>query len=62
MWDTVRTDEGVPRPNEVNHLPLAANVLFMDGHVEFARYPQPSGSAFWMLTEAAQRDGISNFP
>jgi prepilin-type N-terminal cleavage/methylation domain-containing protein/prepilin-type processing-associated H-X9-DG protein len=62
MWDTVRTDNGVPVPNEVNHLPLSANVLFMDGHVEHARYPQPDGGRFWMLTHAAQTDGFSEFP
>lgn len=62
MWDTVRSDNGKPVPENANHLPLAANVLFMDGHVEFARYPQPAGSTFWMLTPAAQTDNLSNFP
>ena len=62
MWDTVRTDNGKPEPEEVNHLPLAANVLFMDGHVEYARYPQSTDSAFFMLTRAAQTDGEPNFP
>lgn len=27
-------------PSKFNHLPGGANVLFMDGHVEFAKYPQ----------------------
>jgi prepilin-type N-terminal cleavage/methylation domain-containing protein/prepilin-type processing-associated H-X9-DG protein len=62
MWDTVRTDNGAPVPEEVNHLPLSANVLFMDGHVEHARYPQPDGTRFWMLTRAAQTDGMPDFP
>lgn len=62
MWDTVRTINGQPRQYEVNYLPLAANVLFMDGHVEFARYPQEPGSVFWMLTQAATTDGYPNFP
>ena len=62
MWDTVRTDNGRPIQYEVNHLPLAANVLFMDGHVEFARYPQPEGSVFWMLTKTAATEGCPNFP
>ena len=61
MWDTVRTDNGTPLPNEYNHLP-GANILFMDGHVEFARYPQPPGSLFWMLTLAAATDGEPSFP
>jgi prepilin-type N-terminal cleavage/methylation domain-containing protein/prepilin-type processing-associated H-X9-DG protein len=62
MWDTVRTDNGAPLPDEVNHLPLAANILFMDGHVEHARYPQPDGTRFWMLSRAAQTDGNVEFP
>lgn len=62
MWDTVATDNGKLVPDEVNHLPLAANILFMDGHVEFAHYPQPDGSRLWMLTHAAQVDGLPTFP
>ena len=33
--DWVSTDGG----QEFNHLPGGCNVLFMDGHVEFLRYP-----------------------
>ncbi|MCC6488274.1 MAG: prepilin-type N-terminal cleavage/methylation domain-containing protein [Candidatus Hydrogenedentes bacterium] len=62
MWDTVRTDNGSPVWHEVNHLPLATNVLFMDGHVELARYPQPDGSAMFMVSKAAATDGIYIFP
>ena len=62
MWDTVRTQAGKPRQNEVNHLPLAANVLFMDGHVEGVRYPQPNGSTFWMLSPAAAEASFEAFP
>ena len=59
QWDTVRTDNG--QPTEYNH-PPGGNILFMDGHVEFARYPQAEGSKFWMLTEAAALDGVATFP
>ncbi len=62
MWDTVRTDNGAVVAQEENHLPLAANVLFMDGHVEHCRYTQPDGTRFWMLSRAAQTDGIMEFP
>jgi prepilin-type N-terminal cleavage/methylation domain-containing protein/prepilin-type processing-associated H-X9-DG protein len=62
MWDTVRTDNGAVVAKEENHLPLAANVLFMDGHVEHCRYTQPDGTRFWMLSRAAQTDGIMEFP
>ncbi|MDX9972895.1 MAG: prepilin-type N-terminal cleavage/methylation domain-containing protein [FCB group bacterium] len=62
LRDTVRTNNGSPLPHEVNHLPLGANVLFMDGHVEYARYPQPDGSTHFMLSKAATTDGIPIFP
>jgi prepilin-type N-terminal cleavage/methylation domain-containing protein/prepilin-type processing-associated H-X9-DG protein len=61
-WDTVRTDYGRPMYREINHSPLAANVLFMDGHVEYARYPQPDGSKFFMVSRVAAEDGVPNFP
>lgn len=62
MWDTVRPGQGYFSLNEVNHTPLSANVLFMDGHVEFGRYPQPNGSRLFMLTEAGVEDGVFHFP
>jgi prepilin-type processing-associated H-X9-DG protein len=62
MWDTVNTNNGQPVQGWLNHLPMAANVLFMDGHVEFAHYPQPAGSPFYMLTEAATKDDQPDFP
>jgi prepilin-type processing-associated H-X9-DG protein len=34
MWDLVSTD-----PSNFNHVPGGANVLYMDGHVDFIRYP-----------------------
>ena len=34
MWDCIMTV-----PEHFNHVPGGANVLFMDGHVEFIRYP-----------------------
>lgn len=61
-WDTMRTNFGAPKYAEVNHLPLAGNILFMDGHVEWARYPQPNGSRFWILSPAADQDGNDWFP
>jgi len=44
MWDTAR--RGLPGATEMyeqfNHVPGGSNVLFMDGHVEFVRYPSTS--------------------
>lgn len=37
MWDTVTT--GVAGGVDFNHVPGGANVLFLDGHVEFVKYP-----------------------
>lgn len=62
IWDTVRVKESSPIVNEFNHLPAAANVLFLDGHVEWGRYERPAGSNFWMLTQAAFTDGRPSFP
>ncbi|HOF39197.1 MAG TPA: hypothetical protein PLD73_03925 [Candidatus Hydrogenedentes bacterium] len=43
-------------------MPGGANVLFMDGHVEFFRYPQPDGSNAFVVTKAGQSDGYMWFP
>ena len=42
MSDWITTgynDLGEPDENEFNHIPGGANVLYLDGHVEFLRYP-----------------------
>lgn len=44
MWDLIST-----RTYNFNHVPGGSNVLFMDGHVEFIRYPDnrcPVNEAF----------------
>ncbi|MFA6244711.1 MAG: prepilin-type N-terminal cleavage/methylation domain-containing protein [Candidatus Hydrogenedentales bacterium] len=46
---------------ECNHVPGGSNVLFMDGHVEFGKYPAEAGSKFTMCTQAAQQDGYTWF-
>jgi len=38
MWDVVATTVS-PSTAEFNHIPGGANVLYMDGHVEFNTYP-----------------------
>lgn len=48
MWDHVST---LPSPSDFNHLPGGANILFLDGHIEFVKYPgrgvtSPSYAAF----------------
>lgn len=67
MWDSSRT-QGIDDDNpgyvseEFNHVPGGANVLFMDGHVEFFRYPQADGSNAFVMTKAGQSDGYMWFP
>ncbi len=56
MWDTAHTDNGRIDVLAYNHVPGGSNVLFMDGHVEFGRYPQPDGSKFYMISDAATKD------
>jgi prepilin-type processing-associated H-X9-DG protein len=46
---------------EFNHVPGGANVLFFDGHVEFAKYPATAGSKFYMMTAASHQDGYTWF-
>ena len=57
MWDTILTTNGAGGAidvNQFNHVPGGANVLFMDGHVEFGKYPQPDGSKMFMVTPLVQ--------
>ncbi len=66
VWDNARAqgyDEDDPGfSNAYNHLPGGVNILLMDGHVEFARYPQPNGSKFFMVSRAAVADNYTWFP
>jgi prepilin-type N-terminal cleavage/methylation domain-containing protein/prepilin-type processing-associated H-X9-DG protein len=34
-----------------NHIPGGSNVLYMDGHVGFVKYPQPDDSSDWVLSK-----------
>lgn len=56
MWDNSYTNDGALTGN-FNHVPGGANVLYMDGHVEWAKYPQPAGSKAYMMTLEAHLDG-----
>ncbi len=51
MWDVTSTDVSA-----FNHIPGGSNVLFMDGHVAFERYPEltfPTSEEFAILSGAA---------
>lgn len=63
MWDNSYTNNGaLTDKNSFNHVPGGANILFMDGHVEWAKYPAPQGSQAWMMTQDAHLDGNSLGP
>lgn len=64
MWDKPEDSLDImdPLPKKRPHRNNALNVLFMDGHVESALYPQPNGGRFWMLSEAAVFDHTMWFP
>jgi prepilin-type N-terminal cleavage/methylation domain-containing protein/prepilin-type processing-associated H-X9-DG protein len=58
MWDTSRgyfgNAPGEVDINEFNHIPGGSNTLYMDGHVEFIKFPAPAGSASaWHMTQMA---------
>jgi prepilin-type N-terminal cleavage/methylation domain-containing protein/prepilin-type processing-associated H-X9-DG protein len=58
MWDNSYTLDGaLTNSGNFNHVPGGGNVLYMDGHVEFAKYPQPEGSKAYAFTKAAHQDG-----
>jgi prepilin-type processing-associated H-X9-DG protein len=63
MWDTIRTHaDGSVHTNDFSHLPGGANVLFMDGHVSFAKYPQAEGTTLWIVTRNILNDGVEYSP
>lgn len=64
MWDTILTNGtgGAIDSAQFNHVPGGANVLFMDGHVEFGKYPQNDGSKMFMVTKLVQTANTGGNP
>jgi len=66
MWDTIRTSGAGGQISEggkdFSHIPGGANVLFMDGHVEFSKYPATNGSQYWVTSQALLNDGFQYSP
>ncbi|GMV99672.1 MAG: hypothetical protein AMXMBFR84_08110 [Candidatus Hydrogenedentota bacterium] len=63
MWDTIRTrSNNAVFADDFSHVPGGANVLFMDGHVEFAKFPQSTGSKMWIATTEILTDGVEYSP
>lgn len=56
MWDRVGSERGSNNYGQLimagfNHVPGGSNVLYMDGHVEFLKYPQPITQATFVVSE-----------
>ncbi len=56
IWDLTRIEGAwgdIDRAGQnlmFNHLPGGANILYMDGHVGFVKYPAAHGAATWPMT------------
>ena len=56
MWDLTRIEGGWSQTDRAgqnlmfNHLPGGANILYMDGHVNFVKYPAEHSQATWPMT------------
>ena len=55
QWDKVWTFD----PSDMNHIPGGCNVLFMDGHVEFVKYPTKD---VWPISREIQDVYLSMLP
>ena len=44
---------------DFNHVPGGSNVLYMDGHVEFVRYPSEDFPVNWYMATIAQASGAT---
>lgn len=59
MWDLTRIEGGWSQTDQpgqnimFNHLPGGANILYMDGHVSFVKYPAEHSAATWPMTRAS---------
>jgi prepilin-type N-terminal cleavage/methylation domain-containing protein/prepilin-type processing-associated H-X9-DG protein len=61
-YDNMNFDTGDYSPGDIQegfaHIPGGTNVLFMDGHVEFAKYP----GNLWVVNKTNMSDGTLWFP
>lgn len=54
VWDTTKQDGEWSSQSPLsmyNHVPGGANLLYMDGHVQFVKYPAPMTQATWPLAK-----------
>ena len=56
MWDSSKVAGGYSQQKGVvmfNHVPGGANTLYMDGHVEFVKYPAEHSQMTWHMTRTS---------
>jgi len=61
MWDVIRNSGGLNTPiaaNDFSHAPGGSNILFMDGHVEWSKYPSQDGGAGYPTSKALLGSGF----
>jgi prepilin-type N-terminal cleavage/methylation domain-containing protein/prepilin-type processing-associated H-X9-DG protein len=57
-WDNTRgVFATIGDTHEFNHMPSGGNVLYLDGHVEYSRFPAPEGDKAWPMTALAVSQG-----
>lgn len=57
MWDHASSVEGAIETTDFNHVPAGSNMLFLDGHAEFVKYPgAPGGDITWPVSDYVVRD------
>jgi len=64
MWDSAKIKGGYSQQQGMsmfNHVPGGANILYMDGHVQFTKYPSDMSQATWPLAKATM-DKATNPP
>jgi len=66
VWDTTKQDGEWASQDPItmyNHVPGGANILYMDGHVQFVKYPAPMTQDTWPLaTISVDRRSIPKSP
>lgn len=61
MWDVIRNSGGANTPiaiNDFSHAPGGSNILFMDGHVEWSKYPSTDGGPQYPTSHALLSSGF----
>ena len=62
LWDQARivggySGQGGAGTNRFNHVPGGANILYMDGHVQFVKYPADHTQATWPISRSTMGTG-----